>query len=32
MYPVGNVVAFNAATGGTSSSKYEIYLKYEPVA
>ncbi|KAK3315942.1 hypothetical protein B0H66DRAFT_604248 [Apodospora peruviana] len=28
MYPVANVAAFNAATGGASSSKYEISFKY----
>ncbi|KAB5583234.1 hypothetical protein GE09DRAFT_1278493 [Coniochaeta sp. 2T2.1] len=31
MYPVGNVAAFNAATGGTSSSKYEIVFRYRLV-
>jgi hypothetical protein len=28
MYPVGDAVFFNTATGGASSTKYEIFLKY----
>ncbi|KAB5566699.1 hypothetical protein GE09DRAFT_1107868 [Coniochaeta sp. 2T2.1] len=32
MYPVGNVAAFNAATGGTSASKYELLFRYSLVA
>ncbi|KAK3681779.1 hypothetical protein B0T22DRAFT_485250 [Podospora appendiculata] len=31
LYPVGNVQAFMSATGGVSSSKYEILLRYNIV-
>lgn len=32
MYPVGNLAAFDAATGGPSANKYEVVLKYVPIA